>query len=131
MQISLMFVLSVVVISLLVSLFVTPVVSSFMWGTPVEGFNDSRLKWNGNTLTVNGSVNVNGTVSGKMMKVASNLGNNNNAMLFVPSMWGKEGPYIRFYDRSGKSNMYLMAGANGTDNVFIQSYKTSKRRQLM
>lgn len=131
MQISLMFVLSVVVISLLVSLFVTPVIRPFIWGTPIEGFDDSRLKWNGNTLTVNGHVNVNGSVSGKMIRAASTLSNNSNAILLSPSKWGNEGPFLRFYDKAGKPNVYLMAGLNGMENVFIQSYKSPKRRNLM
>lgn len=111
MKLDLQFVLTVGLISLVVSIFITPLVVSLMKGKGLEGFDDGRVKWDGDTLTLNGNVKVNGSISGQFASFSLD-GTNKNAIMLYPSTYGTEGPYIRFYDKNGKPNVFLMVGRN-------------------
>jgi hypothetical protein len=116
MKLSVKFVLAVGLISLVVSIFVAPVVRGFIKPiTPSvgEGFDNGsgNYSWDGNTLNLNGNVVVNGTLRSRQMIVANNNQYQSGIML-EPSVAGDEGPYIRFYGQDSQPKMYLMAGRN-------------------
>ena len=124
MKIDVEFVIAVGLISLVVSLFVTPVVQGFI--KPIsppskEGFDNSNYSWDGNTLNLNGNVVVNGTVRSKQMIVANDNAFKSGIML-QPSVDGNEGPWIRFYGQDSQPKMFLMVGQNNEKSQFWGQY---------
>lgn len=116
MKLSVEFVLAVGLISLVVSIFVAPIVKGFIKPiTPSvgEGFDNGsgNYSWDGSTLTLAGDVIVNGTVRSKQMIVA-NDNVSKSAIMLQPSVAGDEGPYIRFYGQDSQPKMFLMVGRN-------------------
>jgi hypothetical protein len=114
MKLSVEFVLTVGLISLVVSLFILPFVQGFI--KPIspsvgEGFDNGNYSWDGNTLNLNGDVVVNGTLRSKQMIVA-NDNQSRSAVMIQPSVSGDEGPYIRFYGQDSQPKMFLMVGRN-------------------
>jgi hypothetical protein len=112
MKLTVEFVITVGLISLVVSLFIAPVVRGFI--KPIspsvgEGFDNGNYSWDGNTLNLNGNVVVNGTIRSNQMIVA-NDNQSKSAIMLQPSVSGDEGPYIRFYGQDSQPKMYLMVG---------------------
>lgn len=116
MKLSFEFVIVVGLISLVVSIFVAPIVKGFIKPiTPSvgEGFDNGsgNYSWDGNTLNLNGNVVVNGTLRSRQMIVA-NDNESKSAIMLQPSVAGDEGPYIRFYGQDSQPKMFLMVGRN-------------------
>lgn len=126
MRLTIEFIGTVVVISLIVSLLVVPMIKqginmiSPSYASIIEGLDSDNYSWNGTTLTLNGDVIVNGTVRSKQMIVANDNAFQSGIMM-VPSVNGTEGPYIRFYGQDSQPKMYLMVGrSDGKANEWGQ-----------
>jgi len=60
MKVDIQFILMVVVIVVVMNMIVIPILKRMMGMVGLEGFSDGGVEWNGNTLVVNGSVEVKG-----------------------------------------------------------------------
>ena len=99
MKVDIQFILIVVVIVLVVNMIVMPLIKRMMGMVGLEGFSNGGVEWDGNTLVVNGSVEVKGGAKIGGLRTTgvtvSADSTNKNAIMMIPSRNGNEGPYMR------------------------------------